>query len=215
MRGCTPPSPEAATTSRSTTPTPSRRRAPTSRTCRRAGAAPVPTLRGRGAGCAAHRRRRPAPTSASRSTCTSSSTALVDADSFFEVKPLFAPEVIVGLRAARRATDRDRGQQLDAQGGRAVRRLVGQGGPLHLVLRRLRHPVAVPRRRARVHGRHRGRAAGDHPARRQDDHRGVGGDGAEGLGHRAQGVRRRPLRVRGTGVRAPMPASRCRRRASR
>ena len=120
-----------------------------------------------------------------------------------------------GLRAARRTTGRDRRQQLDAQGGRAVRRLVGQVGALHLVLRRLRHPVAVPGRRSRVHGRHRGRAAGDHPPRRQDDHRGVGGHGPEALGDRAQGLRRRPLRVRGTGVRVPTRASRCRRPASR
>ena len=66
---------------------------------------------------------------------------VVDADSFFEVKPLFAPEVIVGLRAARRTTGRDRRQQLDAQGRSALRRLVGQGGALHLVLRRVRHPA--------------------------------------------------------------------------
>ncbi len=39
-----------------------------------------------------------------------------------------------------------------------------------------------------------GRARGDHPPRRQDDHRGRRGDGAEDLGDRAQGVRRRPLR---------------------
>ena len=73
-------------------------------------------------------------TSASRSTCTISSTGLVDADSFFEVKPLFAPELIVGLRAPRRTPDRHRRQQLRAQGRRAVRRLVGQGGAVHLVL---------------------------------------------------------------------------------
>ena len=39
-----------------------------------------------------------------------------------------------------------------------------------------------------------GRAPGHHPPRGQDDHRGVRGDGAEGLGDRAQGVRRRALR---------------------
>ena len=78
---------------------------------------------------------------------------LLDADSFFEVKPLFAPEVIVGLRAARRATGRDRRQQPGAQGRRALRRLGRQGGALHLVLRRVRDPAGVPRRRARVHGR--------------------------------------------------------------
>ena len=39
-----------------------------------------------------------------------------------------------------------------------------------------------------------GRAPGHHPPRRQDDHRGHRGDGAQGVGDRAQGVRRRALR---------------------
>ena len=43
---------------------------------------------------------------------------------------------------------------------------------------------------------HRGRTPGHHPPRRQDDHRGVGGDGPEGVGDRAQGLRRRAVRVR-------------------
>ena len=57
------------------------------------------------------------------------------------------------LRAVRRAARRGRREQLGAQGRRAVRRLGRQGGPLHLVLRRLRHPAGVPRRRPRFHGR--------------------------------------------------------------
>ena len=48
---------------------------------------------------------------------------LVDAESFFEVKPLFAPELIVGLRAARRPPGRRRRQQPDGARRRAVRRL--------------------------------------------------------------------------------------------
>ena len=150
----------------------------------------------------AHRRRRAPPTSASAFDMHDLLAGLVDADSFFEVKPLFAPELIVGFGAARRATGRHRRQQLGAQGWRAVRRLRRQGGPLHLVLRRVRDPAGVPGRRARVHGGHRGRAPGDHPPRRQDDHRGVGGHGPEAVGDRAQGLRRRSLRVRGPGVRA-------------
>ena len=59
------------------------------------------------------------------------------------------------LRPARGPPDRRRRQQLDAQGRRAVRGLGGQGGALHLVLRRLRHPAGVPGRRAGLHGRHR------------------------------------------------------------
>ena len=90
-----------------------------------------------------------------RSTCTRSSTALVDADCFFEIKPLFAPELIVGFGRLDGATGRHRRQQPDAQGRRAVRRLGRQGRPLHLVLRRVQHPAGVPGRRARLHDRHR------------------------------------------------------------
>ena len=54
-----------------------------------------------------------------------------------------------------------------------------------------------------------GRAPGHHPPRRQDDHRRVRGDGAQGLGDRAQGVRRRALRDVRPGVRARGDASPC------
>ena len=45
-------------------------------------------------------------------------------------------------RPARRPAGRHRGQQPGAEGRGAVRRLGRQGGPLHLVLRRLQHPAA-------------------------------------------------------------------------
>ena len=76
-------------------------------------------------------------------------------DSFFEVKPLFAPELIIGFA-------RLDGQPVGIvannpmhQGRRAVRRLGRQGGPLHLAVRRVQRPAGVPRRRARLHDRHR------------------------------------------------------------
>ena len=69
------------------------------------------------------------------------------------------------VRAPRGPAGRHRGQQPGGQGRRAVRRLRRQGGPLHLVLRRLQHPAGVPGRRARLHGRHPGRAPGHHPPR--------------------------------------------------
>ena len=54
---------------------------------------------------ARHVRRRPDPGRgvAWPTTCTPSIDALVDAESFFEIKPLFAPELVTGLRPARRA----------------------------------------------------------------------------------------------------------------
>ena len=54
------------------------------------------------------------------------------------------------LRPARRPPGRRRGQQPDGARRRAVRRLVRQGGPLHLVVRRLQRAARVPRRRARA-----------------------------------------------------------------
>ena len=103
---------------------------------------------------------------------------------------------------ARRPPGRRRRQQLGPPRRHAVRRLGRQGGPLHLVLRRLQHPARLPRRRARVHDRLGGRAPGDHPPRGEDGHGGQRGDGAEGLGDRAQGVRRRAVRDVRPGVRA-------------
>ena len=57
---------------------------------------------------------------------------IVDRDSFFEVKPLFARELIVGLGPSRRPPGRHRRQQLGAPRRHAVRRLGRQGGALHL-----------------------------------------------------------------------------------
>ncbi len=76
--------------------------------------------------------------------------ALVDADSFLEVQRRWAKELIVGLRAARRPGDRDRGQPAQAEGRGAVRRLLRQGRALHLDLQRLQRAAAVPGRRARA-----------------------------------------------------------------
>ena len=72
------------------------------------------------------------PTSGCRSTCTRVIDGLVDDDSFFEIKPLFARELIVGLGPPRRPPGRHRGQQLGPPRRHAVRRLGRQGRPLHL-----------------------------------------------------------------------------------
>ncbi len=98
------------------------------------------------------------------------------------------------LRPPRRARRRHRRQPAAPEGRRPVRRLRRQGRALHLDLQRVRHPAAVPRRRARLHDRHRRRAPGHHPPRREDDQRRQRGDRAEDLGDRPQGLRRRPLR---------------------
>ena len=61
-------------------------------------------------------------------------------------------------RPARRARRRDRGQPAERAQRRDLRRLRRQGRPLHLAVRRLQRPAAVPAGRARLHGRRRGRA---------------------------------------------------------
>ena len=109
----------------------------------------------------------------------------------------------------------DRGEQLRCARWRPLQRLGRQGRAVHLVLRRVQHPAALPGGRAGLHDRRPGGAAGDHPARREDDHRRGRGDRAADLGDRAQGLRRRAVRDGRTGVHARTPAWRCRRRTSR
>ena len=53
-------------------------------------------------------------------------------------------------RSPRRPPGRRRGQQPVAPRRGAVRRLGRQGGPVHVAVRRLQHPAAVPGRRARA-----------------------------------------------------------------
>ena len=198
--GCTPPSRAAATTSPSTTPTPSSRPSTGSRTCPATGAS-----------C-----RR--PRSANRPTVTLHRDVLpekeaagydmhrfidglIDDGSLFEVKPLWAPEVIIGLRPPRRPprsgsspTTRCR-RAACCSSTRPTRR------PLHLAVRRLQPAAAVPGRRARLHDRHRGGAPGHHPPRRQDDHGRHRRHRAQDLRDRPQGVRRRAVRHVRTGLR--------------
>ena len=120
-----------------------------------------------------------------------------------------------GLRAHGRQGRRDRGQPAQAEGRRAVRRLVRQGGALHLDLQRVQRAAAVPRRRARVHDRHPGGAPGHHPRGREDDLGGERGDRAEAVGDPAQGLRRRALRDGRARPSTPTPASPFRARRSR
>ena len=75
-------------------------------------------------------------------TCTACIDGLVDDDSFFEVKPLLAPELIIGFaRLDGHAVGIVANNPMQ-QGRRAVRRLGRQGGPLHLAVRRLQHAAA-------------------------------------------------------------------------
>ena len=118
-------------------------------------------------------------------------------------------------RPPRRCAGRHRRQQPGAARRRAVRRLGRQVHALHQLVRRVQRAARVPGRRARLHGRHRRRAPGDHPPRRQDGHGRVRGNRAQGVGHRAQGLRRRACTRCRARRSSPRPRSRCRRRRSR
>ena len=201
-RGCTAPSPAAATTWPPTTRTRSSRPGCSSPTCRRAGAS---SRRDYAAGAA---RSSSSPTTWCRLDESvpfdvhEVIDGLVDDDSFFEVKPLFAAELVTGFgridgRPVGVVANNSRGPRRGA-----VRRLGRQGRPVHLAVRRVQHPAALPGRRPGLHDRQRGRAAGHHPARREDDHRGVRGHRAAAVGDRAQGLRRRAVRDGRAGLHA-------------
>ena len=214
-RACTPRCRGAATTSRSTTPTRSRRSSGGSRTCRRRGGT-LPARVAAAEPVQAARRRDVVPSEERRAYDMHRVVeGLIDEGSFFEVKPLFARELIVGFGRIDGRLGRGRRQQPDAEGRRAVRRLRRQGGTVPLAVRRVQRAAPVPRRRAGVHGRHCGRAPGHHPPRSQDDHCGHRGDGAEGVRDRAQGVWRRPLRDVGARRSTRSRLSPCRPRRSR
>ena len=120
--------------------------------------------------------------------------ALVDEGSFFEIKKLFAREIVTGFA------------RLD---GRAVGIVASQpkwkGGVLFVdsadkaarfiwLCDAFERAAAVPGRRARLHDRQGGRAPGHHPPRRQDDLGGGRRHRAQDLRGPAQGLRRRPVR---------------------
>ena len=76
--------------------------------------------------------------------------ALVDADSFLEVHPRWAKELVVGYARLEGRVDRHRRQPAQAEGRRALRRLGRQGRALHPDLQRLQRAAALPGRRARA-----------------------------------------------------------------
>ncbi len=98
------------------------------------------------------------------------------------------------LREARRPAGGHRGQSAGGAGRHARHRRLGEGGALRALLRRVQHPAGDVRGRSRLSSRHRAGVRRHHPARREAAVCVRGGDGAEGDGDHAQGVRRRVLR---------------------
>ena len=147
---------------------------------------------------ARHARSRTRPTSPT--TCTASSSTSLDDGEFLEVQALFAPNILVRLRPGRGPPGRRRRQPADAVRRLPRHRRLREGGALRPDLRRVQHPGADLRRRARLPARHRPGVGRHHPARRQADLRLLRGDRPEGHGHHPQGLRRR---VRRHGLQAP------------
>ena len=168
-----------------------------------------PELRGRGAGRAADRRRSCPAEEAQGYDMHDVIDGLVDAESFFEIKPLFAPELIVGLgRLDGRPVGivannpMQKGGVLFVDSADKAARFIWCCDAFNIPLVFL---ADVPGFMVGTAGR----APGHHPPRRQDDHRRVRGDRAEGLGDRAQGLRRRALRHGRARPSSPRPPSRC------
>ena len=66
---------------------------------------------------------------------------VVDDGDFFEVHEHFAQNIIVGFSPPRRLSGRDRRQPAQAPRRRARHRVLGEGGALRALLRRLQHPA--------------------------------------------------------------------------
>ena len=98
------------------------------------------------------------------------------------------------VRAARRSAGRDRRAAAGGARRRARHRRVGEGGALRAHVRCVQRPDRHVRRRPRIPARRRAGARRDHQARREAALRLLRGDGAQGDGDHAQGVRRRVRR---------------------
>ena len=117
--------------------------------------------------------------------------AVVDDGDFLEIQPLYAENIVVRVRPARRLQRRDRRQPAEGAGRGARHRRVGEGRAVRAHLRRVQHPARHVRRRAGVPAGNGAGVGRDHPPRREAALRLLRGDGAEAHRDHAQGLRRR------------------------
>ena len=133
--------------------------------------------------------------------------AIVDRDSLFNWGERFGRSLITALARIDGQPVGVVASPADAARRRARRPGADQGAAVRRALRHVQHPARLPAGRARADDRPRGRAR-RHPALLRAAGRGAGaGDGAEGRGRRAQGLRRRAHRD-GRAARQPEPAGR-------
>ena len=136
----------------------------------------------------------------SPTTCTTRSPRSSTTRSSSRCMPLFAPNIVDRLRPGRGPLGRRRRQPADAVRRHPRHRRLREGRPVRAHLRRVQHPGADLRRRARLPARHRPGVERHHPPRRQADLRLRRGHRPAGHGHHPQGLRRR---VRRDGLQAP------------
>ena len=136
----------------------------------------------------------------SRTTCTTVIEHVLDDGEFLEVQPLFAPNIVVGFgRVEGRSVGVVANQPMQFAGTPRHRRL-REGRPVRAHLRRVQHPGADLRRRARLPARHRPGVERHHPPRREADLRLRRGHRPAGHRDHPQGLRRR---LRRDGLQAP------------
>ena len=176
----------------------------------------LPLLHARRTGARRRRpRRRPSPAPSApisrdrpgrrerrRSTSSDLIDALVDAGSFLEVHARWAKELVVGYARLDGRVVGIVANQPKVKGGVLFVDSADKAARFIWTCNAFNVPLLFLADVPGLHDRHGGRAPGDHPPRREDDQRRLRGDGAEDLGDRAQGLRRRALRDGRPGVRA-------------
>ena len=116
---------------------------------------------------------------------------VVDDGEFLEVHQLWAENIVCGFARLGGHPVGVVGNNPKALAGHARHRLLGEGGALRPLLRRLQHPARHLRGRARLPAGDRAGVGRNHPPRRQAPLRLLRGDGAEDRAHHPQGLRRR------------------------
>ena len=116
---------------------------------------------------------------------------VADEGDFFEIQPEYAKNIVVGFARMDGAPVGIVANQPMVLAGCLDIKSCDQGRALRALLRLLQHPDPHLRRRARLSARHRAGVRRHHQARREAALRLRRGDGAEGHGDHAQGLRRR------------------------
>ena len=119
---------------------------------------------------------------------------IVDAESFFEVKPRWAKEIVVGFARLDGESVGIVASQPNVKTGAIQVDSADKAASFITLCDAFNLPLRLPHRPARLHDRLEGRARRDHPPRRQDDRGDGQHPGPANLRGRPQGLRGRLLR---------------------